>query len=92
MFLQHLIMRDDGFVPLGTELGRALEGLVVDVVEAEALGVSVVPLEVVEQAPTEVALDGVALGDGAMKLGEVIAQVHDAVGVVDVAVGRKDIR
>src|SRR5262245_4281701 len=64
--LQHRLPRvaracDGVTVPASTVLRRALAGLVVDVDQAEALGIAVRPLEVVEQAPDEVALDARAV-------------------------------
>src|SRR3954451_12523361 len=49
--------RDEVAVPEGAALGHAPLGRVVDVDEAEALGVAVLPLEVVEHRPREVAAD-----------------------------------
>ena len=36
-------------------------------------------------------MTGTPSADGAVELGEVVAEVHDAVGVVDVAVGGEDV-
>ena len=76
---------------MGAHLWGALLRFEVDVVDAEAVGVAVGPLVVVHQAPAEVAANGNAFGDAAMKLGEVVAEIHDAVGVVDVAIGSEDV-
>ena len=78
---------DGGFVELRAEFWGALLGFEVDVDDAEALAVAVGPLVVVEEAPAEIALDGDAFGDGAVELGEIVAQEHGAVGVEDGAVG-----
>ena len=59
--------------------------------DAKAVLVAVGPLVVVHEAPAEVAADGDAFGDGAVELGEVVAEVHDTVSVVDVAVGGEDV-
>jgi hypothetical protein len=81
------VVGDDLFVEIGAELGGALLGFEVNVVDAETIGVAVGPLVVVHEGPAEVAFDGDAFRDSAMKLGDVVAEIHDAVGVVDVAVG-----
>src|SRR5213076_12665 len=54
--------RDEVAVPVEAVLRNALERRVVDVDDPEALRVPVRPLEVVEQAPDEVALHGNAVG------------------------------
>jgi hypothetical protein len=77
------IPRNDFAVPLRTELRRAGLGFEVNVVKAEALAIAVRPLVIIEQAPEEITFDGVAFGGGAMQVGEVIAQIHHAVGVLD---------
>src|ERR1044072_4020861 len=86
------VARDDFAVEVCAEFGHTLLRLVVNVAEAEAVGVTVGPLEVVHQAPEEVAADGDALGRRAAQLREVAAQVRDAVGVVDLAVRRGLVR
>src|SRR4051812_7679449 len=58
---------------------------------AEAIGVPVGPLVVVHERPAEVALDGDALRDGALQLGEVITEIHDAVRIVNVSIVGKDV-
>src|ERR1017187_3133426 len=63
--LFHGVAGDYIAVPLGAQLGRAFEGLEVHIVNSKTLAVSIAPLEVVEQAPQEVALDGIAFRDGA---------------------------
>src|SRR5262245_45970958 len=73
--------------PLRAQLGRPALRLEIDGDEPEAVAESVVPLEVVQEAPVEVALDGHALVRGALELGQIAAHVHDAVRVVDPAVG-----
>src|SRR6516164_5411270 len=85
--LQYCVLRDRVLVPLGAELWRALLRLEVHIVDAEALRVAIGPFEVVEQAPEEVALHRIALSYGAMQMGDVVAQVHHAINVVDAAGG-----
>src|SRR5579875_3189930 len=89
--LHDAVVGDDLFVKHGAEFWGALLSFEIDVGDAEALFVAIGPLVVVEEAPKEVALDGNAFGDGALELGEVIAEVHDAVGVVDVTVRGDDV-
>src|SRR6185312_14228573 len=67
------------------ELWDALLGLEVDVVEPEALLEAEDPLEIVHQAPEEIAAHRRAIGDRALQLHQVVAQVHDPVEVVDLA-------
>src|SRR3954449_534928 len=55
--------RDVVAVPEGAALGHAVASARVDVHEAEADGVAVLPFEVVEQRPVEVAADVGALLD-----------------------------
>ena len=50
--------------------------------EAEALGVALVPFEVVEDRPVEVGADVDAVLNGAMDLGEVAAREIDALWIV----------
>src|SRR5690606_14671284 len=87
--------RDAGFpaaggdrvaVPVRAVLPGALTGGVVDVDEAEALGVAVGPFEVVQQRPREVPADVGARLDGPFHGGDVVAQVRDAPLVADAAV------
>src|SRR6266404_5910271 len=90
--LHHSVPGDNLAVERGAQLWRATLRGVVHVVEAESVRVTVGPLEVVHQAPEEVALHGHAVGHGALELTEIIEQVHDAVGVVYLAVRSWDIR
>src|SRR5580698_8128478 len=53
-FLQ-AVARDDAAVGVVAVLGRSLRGRVVDVDQAEPVGVARAPLEVVQQAPGEIA-------------------------------------
>ena len=59
---------------------------VVDPVEAEPFLVSVRPLEVVEERPDEVTLQGYTVGDGVLSGREMTAQVLDAAGIGDALV------
>ena len=56
-------------------------------IDAEAFFKSENPFEIVHQAPQEIAANRHALGGGALQLRQVVAQVHDAIEVVDLAVG-----
>src|SRR3954447_15375573 len=73
-------------VPAGAVLGRAPLGRVVDVDDAEALGVAVLPLEVVQQRPHVVAADVDPVGDRGGQRGDVVLQVGDAPRVLQLAV------
>ena len=75
-----------------TEIGRAefrrpLLRPEVDIDETEPVGKTVPPLEIVHQAPVKIAFDGHALGRGAAEMAEMIAQEHDAIGIIDDAAG-----
>src|ERR1035441_593934 len=85
-WLDDAVLADDLLVEVGAEFASALLGFEVDVDDSEALVISVGPLVVIQQAPDEVAFDGDALRDGTVELAEVVAQVHDAVAIVDVAI------
>src|SRR3954468_22044038 len=80
--LRHAIPGDDLVVERGAQLGRATLRGVVHIVKAESVPVAVGPLEVVHQAPEEVALHGHAVGHGALELTEIVSQVHNTVSVV----------
>src|SRR3954466_5471416 len=69
---------DEVAVPERAALGHAPLGRVVHVDEAEALGVAVLPLEVVENPPGEVAADVDAVGDRPRQRAQVRLQVVDA--------------
>ena len=85
--LEDAVGGDGVAIEVRGEFGGSLLGGEVDIRDAEAFAVAVSPLEVVKEGPEEVALDGDAFRDGALELGEVVAKEHDAVGVVDVAIG-----
>jgi hypothetical protein len=68
IFGHHILVESEA------RLGRALLGAVVDLSESEALGVAGTPLEVIQQAPDEVAFHRNALGGGALQLREVVAE------------------
>src|SRR5215475_14636322 len=55
-------------------------------VEPESLLEAEDPLEIVHQAPEEIAAHRRAIGDRALELHEIVAQEHDAVEVIDLAV------
>src|SRR3954447_590757 len=69
---------DEVAVPERAALGHATLGRAVDVDEAEALGVAVLPLEVVEHRPGEVAADVDAVGDGSRQRAQVRLEIVDA--------------
>ena len=78
---------DEVGVPVEGPLRRALLGLVVDVDQAEALGVALGPLEVVHQRPRVVAADvDAAAGSPSATAPQVGVEVVDAGLVVDDAV------
>src|ERR1035438_7101061 len=89
--LEDRVGADYFFVEVVGELGSALLGFEVDVGYTEALRETGGPFEVVEEAPEEVAVNGDALGDAALHLREVVAEVHDAIAVEDTAVGTEDV-
>src|SRR4051812_10218672 len=78
--------RDEVAVPERAALGDAPLGRVVDVDEAEALGVAVLPLEVVEHRPGEVAPDVDPVGDRPRQRTKVRLQIVDAPRVLQRAV------
>src|SRR4051795_6146468 len=63
--------RDEVAVPVEAVLGHALERRIVDVDDPEALREALGPLEVVQQAPDEVAADGDSRRDRARDRGGV---------------------
>src|SRR5262245_41818539 len=73
------------------QLRRALLGGIVDVEESETGAEAVGPLEIVHQAPMEIAAHRHALGRRALQLRQVATQEHDAVCVVDEAVGGRHV-
>ena len=78
-----LVSRGDLPIERCTQLRRALLGGIIDVEEPETGAEAVGPLEIVHQAPMEIAAHRHALGRRALQLRQVAAQEHDAVGVVD---------
>src|SRR5208282_4576272 len=54
---------------------------------AEALTVPITPFEIIEQAPEEISLDGVAFRHGAMDVGDMISEVHHSICIFDFAGG-----
>src|SRR5580704_2009664 len=85
--LYHGVAANHFAVPLSAEFGRPLLRLEIHVVKAESLAIAVGPFEVVEQAPEEITLYRVAFGRGAVHVRDVIAKIHDAIGVFDVSAG-----
>src|SRR6478735_11215317 len=81
------VARDDIAIKGHAEFGGPALGLEVDVIEPEALVETVYPFEIVHQAPKKIATDRHAFGGGALQLPQIVAQIHDAVEVVDLAVG-----
>src|SRR5215831_17972044 len=71
-------------------LGRALERLEVDVDHAEAAAVAFRPLEVIDERPDEIAAQVCAGGERA-RGSEVLAQIGDAIVVVNDAICRERI-
>src|SRR3712207_3597860 len=57
VWLDDGVLPRGGAKPVGAELGRAFEGVEVDVHHAKAVAVAGHPLKVVHHAPVEVALD-----------------------------------
>src|SRR5947207_9495072 len=90
--LSHGVARDDLPVERRAQLGRATLRRVVHIMEAEPVPVAVGPLEVVHQAPQEVALHGHSVGHGPLELTEIVAQEHDAVGVIHLPVRGGNVR
>src|SRR3954470_4884425 len=85
------VLRDHVAIEAGTEFWRTHLRVEIDVVEPKALVEPEHPFKIVHQAPEEVAAHRYAFGGGALELSEVVAQIHDAVGVVDLAVGRHNV-
>src|SRR5215217_6107292 len=82
---------DEVAVPERRPLGHAALGRVVDVDEPEALGVAVLPFEVVEHRPGEVAPYVDAVGDRARQGVEVRVQVIDAARILQRAVHHRPV-
>src|SRR3954468_9497051 len=80
------VLRDHVAIEAGTEFWRTHLRVEIDVVEPKALVEPEHPFKIVHQAPEEVAAHRYAFGGGALELSEVVAQIHDAVGVVDLAI------
>lgn len=72
--------------PSGAHFWRPLLCVEVHVHQPEPVTEAGRPFEVVHRAPVEIAFDRYTLGCRALQLGQVGADEHDAVGVVDVAV------
>src|SRR6202045_5447975 len=70
-----------------TEFRRPNLGLKIHPVEPKALFKSKNPFEIIHQAPKEVTANRHALGGAALQLHQVVAQVHNAIEVVDLAFG-----
>src|SRR3954463_4891848 len=85
------VLRDHVAIEAGAEFRRTQLRIEIDVVEPKALVEPKYPFEIVHQAPEEIAAHRHAFGGGALELGQVVAQIHDAVGFVDLAVGRHDV-
>src|SRR4029077_5803952 len=83
--------RNQGAGPVEAVLRHALEGRKVDVHDPEPLRVAEPPLEVVEQAPDEVALDRSAGGDRTADRRDVGLEVRRPLDVVDGAVMDTDV-
>src|SRR5258708_5195570 len=88
----HRITRNDFAIPFCAELWCALLRFVVDVVEAESFAIAVRPLEVVHQAPQEVALDRITFRRRTMQMRQVVAQIHHAVRIFHATVSQLIIR
>ena len=81
------VLRDHVAKEACAELWRADLCVEIDVIKTEALVQTVDPLEIVHQAPEEVAAHRNALLRRALELRQIVAQIHDAVGVVDLPSG-----
>ena len=79
--LHNSIARDHLAVKLGAELGSSFFCFEVDIVDAEASLIAVGPLVVVEEAPEKIYAHRNPVGNGALKMNQVIAQIHDAADV-----------
>src|SRR5262245_27898641 len=78
--------------PCRARFWNALLRLEIGVEQPEAGAKPVEPLDVVHQAPVEVALHRHAVGGGALKLRQTGAHVHDSIGVVHSAALSDSIR
>jgi len=78
-------------IPVEAVLGHPLERRIVDIDDPEALRVAEAPLEVVEEAPDEVAADRRAGVARASDRVDVRLQVRDALRIVDGAVTEETI-
>src|SRR3984893_12809193 len=70
-----------------TEFRRPNLGLKIHPVDPKALFKSKNPFEIIHQTPKEVTANRPALGGGALQLRQVVAKVHNAIEVVDLAFG-----
>jgi hypothetical protein len=83
----HPVSRDYIAIKRYTEFRRPNLGLKIHPVDPKALFKSKNPFEIIHQAPKEVTANWHALGGGALQLRQVVAQVHNAIEVVDLAFG-----
>src|SRR6201996_1074498 len=89
--LEHRVFLNHAAVEMRAELRCALLRRIIHVIETEAQAVAISPFEVVHQAPQKIAAHGEIFRHGPMQTDKVIAQVHDAVCIPDVSVGRKHV-
>src|SRR5689334_2120496 len=78
-------------VPVGGVFGDAALGGVIRIDQADADGVAHGPLEVVGEAPLEVAAEGDAIGAGTLEFAQVAMEIVDALWVVHPAIQRDDV-
>src|SRR6516165_8389130 len=84
----HRIFGNDVAIERDAELWNPLQRLEIDVVETETLFEAEDPFEIVHQTPQEIAAHRRAFRNRALQLRQVVAEEHDAVEIVDMAVGR----
>ena len=78
---------NDAGVPSSGIFGRAAQGLVVDVNKAEALAVSVGPLEVVHERPMEISANVDFIADRPRQLDKISATEIDSLRIVHRPIG-----
>src|SRR4051812_12325319 len=85
------VFRDHALVPVGGIFEDALLARVVAKNQAEAVLVTVRPLEVVDERPVKISVDRHAVGDGATQLEQVTLREIDPLGVVHSTVERRPV-
>src|SRR6266550_3580045 len=81
------VPRNDIAIERCAELRRPNLRVEIHAIKPKALFKSVDPLEIVHQAPQEIAANRHALGSRTLQLREIIAQVHDPIEIIHATIG-----